>query len=66
MPDEGELTMIKTLTYTLEPRAINLYGQYIFDVVTSVYNFMDKMNFEPTNDIPDIICNSIIAWVKSK
>lgn len=65
VPD-GKLTGIKTLTYTLESKTVNLFGKYIFDVVTSVYDFMDKMNFAPTNNIPDLTCNTIIAWVKSE
>ena len=63
---DGALTGMKMKTYSLTPEVVGLYSQYINDVLISVYNFMDKMNYHPTNKIPDIRCNTIIVWDKSE
>lgn len=46
------------------PENANYMSEYIYEVLEAVYDFMDKMNYVPTNNIEDIKCNTIIAWEK--
>lgn len=62
---EDSLTGMKMKTYTLKTEAVSTYSQYINDVLLAIYNFMDKMNFYPINETPDIKCKTIIVWNKS-
>ncbi|CCY54288.1 uncharacterized protein BN781_00810 [Coprococcus sp. CAG:782] len=63
---DSELTALKTKTYMLTPEAVSSYSKYLNDVLIAIYTFMDKMNYYPTKLIPDIKCNTIIVWDKSK
>lgn len=63
---DSALTALKTKTYMLTPEAVSSYSKYLNDVLIAIYTFMDKMNYYPTNLIPDIKCNTIIVWDKSK
>ena len=63
---DGALTGMKMKTYSLMPEAVCSYSQYINDVLISIYNFMDKMNYYPSNETSNIRCNTIIVWDKSK
>ena len=56
---------MKMKTYSVKSDAIDAYSQYIKDVLWAIYDFMDKMNFYPTNTTPDIRSNTIIVWEKS-
>lgn len=62
---DGALTGMKMKTYSVKSDAIDAYSQYIKDVLWAIYDFMDKMNFYPTNTTPDIRSNTIIVWEKS-
>lgn len=63
---DGELTAMKMFTYSLKVGVINKFAECIYDVLISVYDFMDKMNFVPTNETPELRCNTIITWKKGK
>lgn len=63
---DGKLTAMKMKTYMLKPEAVSSYSKYLNDVLIAIYNFMDKMNYYPTNITSDIKCNTIIVWDKSK
>ena len=64
--NKGTVTEMNTKTYMIMPNAINSYGQYLNDVLVTIYSFMDKMNFCPTNKTPYINSDTIIVWNKSK
>ena len=53
------------LTYSINSDAISTYAKYIREVLLAVYEFMDKMNFSPTNTTLDIKSNTIIVWEKN-
>ena len=62
--DNGALTGMKMRTYKLTDESLDFYSKYIHAVIASIYEFMDGMNFQPTNHISDIKCNTIITWKK--
>ena len=62
---DGALTGMKTKTYSINSDALSIYSKYIGEVISSIFEFMDKMNFFPTNTTPDIRSNTIIVWEKN-
>ncbi len=62
---DSALTGLKTKTYSINSDAISTYAKYIREVLLAVYEFMDKMNFSPTNTTLDIKSNTIIVWEKN-
>mgnify|MGYP004521730223 CR=1 FL=1 len=64
--EDGALTGMKMKTYSINSDAISIYSIYIGEVISSIFDFMDRMNFIPTNTIPDIRSNTIIVWEKNR
>lgn len=62
--EDGKLTGIKMMTYKLTVEALDYYSKCISGVLDAIYNFMDKMNYQPTNQSSDIRSNTIITWNK--
>ena len=63
---DGALTGMKMRTYSINSDAISIYSQYIGEVISSIFEFMDKMNYFPTNITPDVRSNTIIVWEKNR
>lgn len=63
--DKGVLTGMKMKTYSINTEAIRIYSEYIGEVLYAIFEFMDKMNFYPTNTTSEIRSNTIIVWEKS-
>ena len=61
---DSALTLMRMKTYSIIPENANYMSEYIYEVLEAVYDFMDKMNYVPTNNTEDIKCNTIIAWKK--
>lgn len=62
----GTQTGMNMSTYSLKTEAVATFSGSIYDVLIAIYNFMDKMNFAPTNENTEINCNTIIIWKKKK
>lgn len=62
---DGILTGMKMLTYSLTNGTAEKFGEYVYEIIVAVYDFMDKMNYTPTNESVDISCNTIIMWEKA-
>lgn len=63
---DGALTGMKMFTYSLAVGVVDKFAECIYDVLISVYDFMDKMNFVPTNEATEIRGGTIITWKKSE
>lgn len=63
---DGALTGMKMFTYSLAAGAVDKFAKCIYDVLISVYDFMDKMNFVPINETTEIRCSTIITWKKGE
>ncbi len=63
---DGALTGMKMRTYSLVTEAVDKFAEYIYEVLITVYDFMDKMNFTPANENTEIRCKTIIIWKKGE
>lgn len=63
---DGMMKGMNMLTYSLELDSIEKFAECIYEILISVYDFMDKMNFVPTNENTEIRSNTIIVWKKEK
>lgn len=64
--NDGALTVMKMSTYSLVTEAVDKFAEYIYEVLITVYDFMDKMNFIPSNEDTEIRCKTIITWKKGE
>ena len=60
----GKMTGLAMQNYKMTENAVDGFSPLIFDVLQSIYLFMDKMNFMPSVDASDLKCKSIICWIK--
>lgn len=57
-------TAMKMSTYSLIPEVVDKFAECVYEVLTSVFDFMEKMNFIPVNKDTEIRSDTIIIWKK--
>lgn len=62
----GQMSGLSMQNYRMKSDAIDSFSPLIYEVLVSIYNFMDSMNFLPSVDATDIKCKSIICWIKQQ